>query len=133
MMDALSYSTEHDTWFWPAYQCISITFASLAPAAAITYSLLYGISTKQKVITIDAKCSRSMIAKNKDTHSMSSLDEYAELLEDDAFLEDPGYQGNLKVNENFKVQDRTVERSKLSHGNHNRTSSIDSESSFKRR
>jgi hypothetical protein len=93
--------------------------ASMAPVAAITYSLLYGISTKRKVITIDTKRSRTdnFGGKHKSSYSIGSLDDYAELLDDDNVLEDPGYQGNVKFvqgkDENFKVQEASAERSNL--------------------
>jgi len=67
--------------------------ASMAPVAAITYSLLYGISTKRKVITIDTKRSRTENfggAKHKSSYSIGSLDEYAELLDDDNVVTIPG-------------------------------------------
>ena len=110
--------------------------ASMAPVAAITYSLLYGISTKQKVITIDSKRLRSehFSPKKESSYSIGSLEEYAELLDDETVVDDGGYQGNVKLvrnNSNYKVQDGTVEKSNLG-GEYNHTTN-DSEASMRRR
>ena len=98
----------------PAYQGFSITFASLAPVAAITYSLLYGISTKKKVIMIDTKRTKTDPTLKQRSYSIGSLEDYAELLEGEEVLEEAGYFGNMKLinkheeEDNYKVQDATT-------------------------
>ena len=95
------------------YQGFIITFASLAPVAAITYSLLYGISTKKKVIMIDTKRSHGEQRAKPRSYSIGSLDDYADLLEGEDEFEDPGYFGNLKLakkkndEENYLLQEAT--------------------------
>ena len=111
MIEAINESNEAGTWFYPIFQCVSMTFASLLPVAAITYSLLYGISTKKKVILIDTKRSQGELRAKPRSYSIGSLDDYTELLEEEDEIEDPGYFGNLKFtkkkndSENFIMQE----------------------------
>ena len=70
------------------YQLFSITFASLFPIAAITYSLMYGINNKKKVRLIDVSkqghnLENPIITTKFRSSSIGSLLDYAEQLDED--------------------------------------------------
>lgn len=75
--------------FSPVYQIFSITFASLFPIAAITYSLMYGINNKKKINTRQKLTQISEMGggtgSNKfRTTSMGSVLDFVDQLADEA-------------------------------------------------
>jgi hypothetical protein len=90
----LDYSFEHNTWFYPLYELFLDLFASICPIASTIYSLMYMVTHKKNIISLELHQQEGLLSTTShattDLQLKSTRDSFQAMLDFEEGLEEVG-------------------------------------------